>query len=129
MDRCQDDEVCVCEMSQADTDQVKQIIDIAEKDPTGWRKTSLEERHAIMYKASNNLAKMRGDLIGCMCAVTGKTIVEGDVEASEAVDYARFYTTTMKKFAKIKDIDIRSEERRVGRECTAWGRSRWPPYQ
>ena len=106
MDRCQDDEVCVCEMSQADTDQVNKIIDIAGKDPSGWHKTTLEERHKLMFKAANNLAKMRGDLIGCMCAVTGKTIVEGDVEVSEAVDYARFYTTTMKKFAKIKDVDI-----------------------
>ena len=106
MDRCQNDEVCVCEMSQANTEQVKQIIDIAEKDPANWRKTTLEERHNLLFKAANNLARMRGDLIGCMCAVTGKTIVEGDVEVSEAVDYARFYTTTMKKFARIKDVDI-----------------------
>ncbi len=106
MDRCQDDEVCVCEMSQANADQVKLIIDIAEKDPAEWKDTTLEQRHEILFKAANNLARMRGDLIGCMCAVTGKTIVEGDVEVSEAVDYARFYTTTMKKFARIKDIDI-----------------------
>lgn len=31
MDRCQDDEVCVCEMSQADAGQVMKILDIAEK--------------------------------------------------------------------------------------------------
>lgn len=106
MDRCQDDEVCICEMSQANTEQVKKIIEIAETDPAGWRKTTLEERHRIMYEAANNLAAMRGDLIGCMCAVTGKTVVEGDVEVSEGVDYARFYTTTMKKFAALDDIDI-----------------------
>lgn len=109
MDRCQDDEVCVCEMSQADSDQVKLILDIADKDPAGWRKTTIEERHKLMYDASNNLAKMRGDLIGCMCAVTGKTIVEGDVEVSEAVDYARFYTTTMRKFTKIANIEIKAK--------------------
>lgn len=106
MDRCQDDEVCVCEMSQADTEQVKKIIEIAQADPAGWRKTSLEERHKIMYEAANKLAALRGDLIGCMCAVTGKTVVEGDVEVSEGVDYARFYTTTMKQFAALADVDI-----------------------
>ena len=105
-DRCQDDEVCVCEMSQADTEQVKKIVAIAEKDPAGWRKTTLEQRHKIMYAAANKLAEMRGDLIGCMCAVTGKTVVEGDVEVSEGVDYARFYTTTMQEFAKLGDVDI-----------------------
>ena len=74
MDRCQDDEVCVCEMSQADAGQVMKILEIAEKDPAGWRKTTLQERHKIMYEAANRLGEMRGDLIGCMCAVTGKTV-------------------------------------------------------
>ena len=36
MDRCQDDEVCICEMSQADTEQVRRIIDIADKDPADY---------------------------------------------------------------------------------------------
>lgn len=106
MDRCQDDEVCVCEMSQANTEQVKKIIDIAEKDPAGWRNSTLEERHKIMYEAANRLGEMRGDLIGCMCAVTGKTVIEGDVEVSEGVDYARFYTTSMKQFMDLPDVEI-----------------------
>ena len=106
MDRCQDDEVCVCEMSQADAEQVRKIIDIAEKDPAGWRNTTLEERHKIMYEAANRLGEMRGDLIGCMCAVTGKTVVEGDVEVSEGIDYARFYTISMKQFTVLPDVDI-----------------------
>lgn len=106
MDRCQDDEVCVCEMSQANAEQIRQILDIAEKDPAGWRRTTLDERHRIMYEAANYLAEMRGDLIGCMCAVTGKTVVEGDVEVSEGVDYARFYTTSMKTFASLADVNI-----------------------
>lgn len=106
MDRCQDDEVCVCEMSQANTEQIKQIIDIAEKDPAGWRNTTLEERHRIMYEAANRLGDLRGDLIGCMCAVTGKTVVEGDVEVSEGIDFTRFYTTSMKTFAALPDVDI-----------------------
>ena len=106
MDRCQDDEVCVCEMSQADAGQVMKILDIAEKDPAGWRKTTLQERHKIMYEAANRLGEMRGDLIGCMCAVTGKTVVEGDVEVSEGIDYARFYSTSMKQFAELPDVDI-----------------------
>lgn len=107
MDRCQDDEVCVCEMSMADTTQVEEIIRIAETDPSGWRKTTLAERHKIMYAAANKLAEMRGDLIGSMCAVTGKTVTEGDVEVSEGIDYARFYTTTMRKFQALKDIEIK----------------------
>ena len=28
----------------------------------------------------------------------------------------------------VSDINMRSEERRVGKECTSWCRSRWSPY-
>lgn len=106
MDRCQNDEIPVCEMSQANNEQVRQILDIAEKDPAGWRQTTLEERHHIMFEAANRLGEMRGDLIGCMCAITGKTVTEGDVEVSEGMDYARFYTTSMKTFATMPDVEI-----------------------
>ena len=30
--------------------------------------------------------------------------------------------------ADLQVRDIRSEERRVGKECTSWCRSRWSPY-
>jgi len=105
-DRSQEEDVCVCEMSVANKAQVEQVLAIADADPAGWRNTDIETRHKIMYKAANNLGAMRGDLIGCMCAITGKTVVEGDVEVSEGIDYARFYTTTMKKFMKLDDVSI-----------------------
>ncbi len=99
-DRSQPGDVKVCEMCQAGEAEMQKILDIAKRDPSGWRQKSVEERHQIMYDVANNLAEMRDDLIGCMCAITGKTVVEGDVEVSEGVDYCRFYTTTVKKLAK-----------------------------
>ena len=108
-DRSQPGDVLVCEMSRADKTQTEEIIGIAEKDPANWRNTSIEERHKIMYKAANILGEMRGDLNGCMCAITGKTIEEADVEVSEAIDYARFYTTTMKKLAELEDVDLKAK--------------------
>ena len=106
-DRSQDGDVLVCEMSRAGKQQVQQILDIADADAGKWRETTVEERHQIMYKAANILGQMRGDLNGSMCAITGKTIEEADVEVSEAIDYCRFYTTTMKKFAALPDIEMR----------------------
>lgn len=105
-DRCQDNAVKIGEMCEAGLDEVNKILAIAESDPAGWRKTTLEERHRIMFEAANNLADMRGDIIGCMCAFTGKTVVEGDVEVSEAIDYARFYTLSMRKFEELADTNI-----------------------
>ncbi|MCF0159457.1 MAG: aldehyde dehydrogenase family protein, partial [Bacteroidaceae bacterium] len=106
MDRCQNDEVKVCEMCRAGKAEIEQILEIADSDPAGWRKLSLEQRHEILTKAANKVAEMRGDLIGCMSAVTGKTIVEADVEVSEGVDYARFYTTSVKKFMDLGTVDM-----------------------
>ena len=108
-DRSQDGDVLVCEMSRANKAQVEQILDIADKDGGGWRDTTIEERHRIMYKAANIMGQMRGDLIGSMCAITGKTVEEADVEVSEGIDYCRFYTTTMKKFAALDDIVMKAK--------------------
>ena len=108
-DRSQEGDVLVCEMSRANKSQAEQILEYAEKDREGWRKTTIEERHKIMYKAANILGQMRGDLNGSMCAITGKTIEEADVEVSEAIDYCRFYTTTMKKFSALDDIEMKAK--------------------
>ena len=108
-DRSQEGDVLVCEMSRANKVQVEQILDIAEKDAGGWRNTTIEERHRIMYKAANIMGQMRGDLIGSMCAITGKTVEEADVEVSEGIDYCRFYTTTMKKYAALDDIEMKAK--------------------
>ena len=108
-DRSQDGDVIVCEMSRANKEQTEKILEIAEKDPAGWRNTTIEERHRIMYKAANIMGAMRGDLNGSMCAITGKTIEEADVEVSEGIDYCRFYTTTMKKYAALDDIEMKAK--------------------
>ena len=108
-DRSQDGDVLVCEMSRADKAQTERILEIAEKDPAGWRNTTIEERHRLMYKAANILGEMRGDLNGSMCAITGKTIEEADVEVSEGIDYCRFYTTTMKKYAALDDLEMKAK--------------------
>lgn len=108
-DRSQDEDVEICEMSKANAAQVEEIVKIAADDPGHWRDTTIEERHKIMYDAANHMGDLRGDLIGAMCAITGKTVVEGDVEVSEGIDYCRFYTTSMKKFYALQDVNIKAK--------------------
>ena len=108
-DRSQEGDVIVCEMSRANKSQTEKIMAIAEQDAGDWRKTTFEQRHQIMYKAANILGQMRGDLNGSMCAITGKTVEEADVEVSEAIDYCRFYTTSMKKLAALDDIEMKAK--------------------
>ncbi len=106
IDRSQNDEICICEASMSNLELVKEILIVAEKDASNWRKTTLEKRNIILHQAAENLSNNRGHLIGCMSAITGKTVGEGDVEVSEAIDFCRFYPISMKEFADLKGITI-----------------------
>lgn len=108
-DRSRNDEVCFCEASLSSLEQVKEIISVAESDTSGWRNTSLENRNQILHTVADNLSAKRGDLIGCMSAITGKTFMEGDVEVSEAIDFCRFYPITMKSFADLSTISYKAK--------------------
>ncbi|HRZ98006.1 MAG TPA: bifunctional proline dehydrogenase/L-glutamate gamma-semialdehyde dehydrogenase, partial [Paludibacter sp.] len=90
-DRCQEEEIVVCEASLSTLEQVKEILTVAENDHSGWRKSSIEKRIETLHKTAENIKVKRGHLIGCMSAITGKTFVEGDVETSEAIDFCRYY--------------------------------------
>lgn len=108
-DRSRNDEVCFCEASLSSLEQVKEIIAIAESDKSGWRNTSLDSRNKILHTVADNLSAKRGDLIGCMSAITGKTFMEGDVEVSEAIDFCRFYPITMKPFADLETVSYKAK--------------------
>lgn len=104
-DRSRNDEVCFCEANLSSLEQIKEIIAIAEEDKPQWRKTDINKRNEILHQVADNLSAKRGDLIGCMSAITGKTFMEGDVEVSEAIDFCRFYPITMKHFDELKTVE------------------------
>ena len=56
-----------------------------------WGKRPAAERARILRDAADVLGAFRGRLIEVMASETGKTIAEGDVEVSEAIDFARYY--------------------------------------
>jgi RHH-type proline utilization regulon transcriptional repressor/proline dehydrogenase/delta 1-pyrroline-5-carboxylate dehydrogenase len=93
-----------CKANLSTLEQVKEILAMAEKDASGWRKTSVDKRNEILHQVAENLCAKRGDLIGCMSAVTGKIFTEGDVEVSEATDFARFYPLSMKEIDGLKTV-------------------------
>jgi RHH-type proline utilization regulon transcriptional repressor/proline dehydrogenase/delta 1-pyrroline-5-carboxylate dehydrogenase len=103
-DRSQNDRITFCEANLSTPDQISKIIAVAEKDLSRWRKTPIDKRHAILNQVADKLSAKRGELIGCMAAITGKTFVEGDVEVSEAIDFCRFYPISMKTFDSLNTI-------------------------
>lgn len=103
-DRSRNDEVTFCEANLSSLEDVKEIVKIAEEDKSGWRNTSVDKRNEILHQVADNLSAKRGDLIGCMAAITGKTFTEGDVEVSEAIDFCRYYPITMKNFDNLSIV-------------------------
>jgi RHH-type transcriptional regulator, proline utilization regulon repressor / proline dehydrogenase / delta 1-pyrroline-5-carboxylate dehydrogenase len=105
-DHGQEEKVCVCKVGLTGLPEVEEMLRIADEDASGWRKKSLAHRNQILHKVADNLSTKRGDLIGCMSAITGKTFYEGDVEVSEAVDFCRYYPISMKTFEDLENVTI-----------------------
>lgn len=103
-DHNQTEKICVCETAQSNKEQILEIINIAEKDASEWRKTTLKERTEVLNKVADHLSNDRGNLIGCMSAITGKTFTEGDVEVSEAIDFCRYYPFSMQAFENLETV-------------------------
>ena len=97
-------EICIYEMSKASVKDIVKIVTVAHEDKSGWADFSISRRKDILHRVASLLADKRGDMIGVMCAVTGKTITEGDIEVSEAIDFCRYYPQTMESFEKMETV-------------------------
>jgi RHH-type proline utilization regulon transcriptional repressor/proline dehydrogenase/delta 1-pyrroline-5-carboxylate dehydrogenase len=106
-DRSRNDRFTFCEANLATLDQVNEVIAIAEEDASGWRNVPIDKRADVLYRVADNLSAKRGDLIGCMAAITGKTFTEGDVEVSEAIDFCRYYPLSMQQFDSLNTVSYK----------------------
>ncbi|KDA06889.1 1-pyrroline-5-carboxylate dehydrogenase [Microbacterium sp. CH12i] len=65
----------------------------------GWGSRPAAERAEVLLRAAAALESRRAELIEVAASETGKVLAEGDVEVSEAVDFARYYG------AKARELD------------------------
>lgn len=89
----------------ADSKHIDKALQLAEKALPAWKALSPAERSALMDKVAHGLRIQRADLIGAMVADTGKTVREGDVEVSEAIDFAEYYRRNIEEVACLQDIE------------------------
>jgi len=64
-----------------------------------WGARPAAERGEVLLRAAAVLESRRAELIEVAAAETGKVVSEGDIEVSEAVDFARYYA------AKARELD------------------------
>lgn len=102
----------------ADDRDVESAVAIAKADPDGWRTKSMTERHEFLSRVAAELRMARGDLIGAAAGNTGKVFAEGDVEVSEAIDFAEYYPYSAKAFTDL--AHVRSAGKGVGLVISPW---------
>lgn len=68
---------------------------------TSWGQRRAETRATVLHAAGESLAASRAALIEVMASETGKTLAEGDVEVSEAVDFAHFYAERARELDRV----------------------------
>ncbi|MET0954042.1 MAG: bifunctional proline dehydrogenase/L-glutamate gamma-semialdehyde dehydrogenase [Aeromicrobium sp.] len=73
------------------------IIHDTRRAARAWQDRGSEVRGWILHQAGNALGARRGDLVSVMAAEAGKTIAEGDVEVSEAIDFAHYYAESARR--------------------------------
>ncbi len=74
---------------------VNAALDVAVKARPAWAARGIAGRAKVLREAAAVFARQRGDTIGAMLTDAGKTIIEADVEISEAIDFADYYAGSL----------------------------------
>jgi RHH-type proline utilization regulon transcriptional repressor/proline dehydrogenase/delta 1-pyrroline-5-carboxylate dehydrogenase len=102
----------------ADAEDIDAAVAAAVQDPDGWRRLTMDQRHAILSKVAMQLRNARGDLIGAAAANTGKLFTEADVEVSEAIDFAEYYPFSAYTFSACGSVQATGKG--VGAVVSPW---------
>ncbi len=77
--------------AMASEEQVERALQAAVDARAGWLALGVDGRAALLRQAAASIAAKRGDIIATMVLDAGKAVFEGDVEVTEAIDFANYY--------------------------------------
>ncbi len=95
---------CLYRYSIADWHLMERAIACAKDNEAAWASKSVDERCHFLSMAAQKMRAKKDDLIGVMMIDGGKTILEGDPEVSEAIDFAEYYLRSLKKMHACSDL-------------------------
>ncbi|HEY8295918.1 MAG TPA: bifunctional proline dehydrogenase/L-glutamate gamma-semialdehyde dehydrogenase, partial [Micrococcaceae bacterium] len=82
--------------------QIDALVHSAVSAQTSWAELGGAGRAEFLRRAALELSARRGDLIEVAASETGKTLAEGDVEISEAVDFANYYALSAERLDAVQ---------------------------
>ncbi|GAB4237554.1 MAG: bifunctional proline dehydrogenase/L-glutamate gamma-semialdehyde dehydrogenase [Chlamydiales bacterium] len=91
--------------SLAGDELIETALATAQKAQKEWSSKTVKERSAILAEVAQGFRRKRAELIGAMIGDSGKIISEGDVEVSEAIDFAEYYRRCAETYAAMEDIE------------------------
>lgn len=77
--------------AMAGGDQIERALVCAVQKRAEWVAVGFEKRAAILRKCAVEISKIRGEVLATMVMDAGKSVLEGDAEISEAIDFANYY--------------------------------------
>ncbi len=83
------------QFAQGTAEDVETALQAAVNYQQTWDEVGIQGRAAILKKIGQQFAIERGDTIGAMLLDAGKSIIEADVEISEAIDFANYYADSL----------------------------------
>lgn len=101
--------VAVARTAAAGEAELERAIAAARADADGWRAMPHEARERILFAAAREIAAARGEFLGAAAATTGKPFTETDPEVSEAVDFARYYPRSLRRWFDAPHLRLRGK--------------------
>lgn len=93
-------------------EQAEQAMQAAKAAFPSWRKTPVQQRAGILYKAADLMEQRRAELAAWIVLEVGKTVREADAEVSEAIDFCRYYAMEMERLEQGYNYDVAGETNR-----------------
>ena len=90
----------------SDSGILEQVIAATGQAGEQWGQRRGSTRAQVLQAASQSLAVHRAELIEVMASETGKTIAEGDIEVSEAVDFAEYYAECARELDRVENAQF-----------------------
>lgn len=79
----------------AGAEQIERALACAEESRAEWVDLGFEGRAELLRAAAVEIAKIRGEAMATMVMDAGKSVMEGDAEISEAIDFANYYALSI----------------------------------
>jgi RHH-type proline utilization regulon transcriptional repressor/proline dehydrogenase/delta 1-pyrroline-5-carboxylate dehydrogenase len=87
-----------------DSTALERVIADSARAGERWGQRRGSTRAQVLQAAAESIAAHRAELIEVMASEAGKTVLEGDTEVSEAVDFANYYAESARELDLVENV-------------------------